>query len=306
MHYWPEGRLLSTPANLAHCASLDALKQAQEAHCVVEGTAMLCTPDHAIIVKLNNFIGIIPREEGAMGISEGTTREIALLSRVGRPVSALITGIQADGTLLLSRKKAQEAALRSLLNTVQPGDILPATVTHLEPFGAFVDLGCGLPSMLGIENISISRIPHPNQRFSCNQEIFVVVTEIDRSLGRLYLSHKELLGSWQENAQIFSPGMTVPGIIRGVKEYGAFVELTPNLSGLAELRPDLQEGQRVSVYLKSILPERMKIKLLVIGILPPSEEPAPLHYFQTQGRIDRWDYAPPGCEKVGAVSIYTP
>ena len=36
--------------------------------------------------------------------------------------------------------------------------------------------------------------------------------------------------------------MTVPGIVRGLKEYGAFVELTPNLSGLAERKSGLREG----------------------------------------------------------------
>ncbi len=304
--FWPEGRLLPTPANLALCASLETLKRAQADQKVVEGTAILCTPERSLIVKLNNFTGIIPREEGAIGIAEGSTREIALLSRVGHPVSAVVTGIREDGVLLLSRRKAQEAAREHLFTTVKPGDILPATVTHLEPFGAFVDLGCGLPSMLGIENLSVARIPHPNQRLSVGQEIFVVVTGVDRSMGRLYLSHKELLGSWQENVQAFAPGMTVPGIIRGLKEYGAFVELTPNLSGLAELKPDLRDGMRVSVYIKSIFPERMKIKLLVIGTLPPTAAPAPLHYFQTSGRIDRWEYAPPGCRKIGAVSVFSP
>jgi len=282
------------------------LKKAQADRTVIEGIATLCTSDRALIVKLNNFTGIIPREEGAIGIAEGSTREIALLSRVGRPVSVMVTGVREDGVLLLSRRKAQEAAREHLFAAVKPGDILPATVTHLEPFGAFVDLGCGLPSMLGIENLSVSRIPHPGQRLSAGQEIFVVVTGLDPAIGRFYLSHKELLGSWQENARAFAPGMTVPGIVRGLKEYGAFVELTPNLSGLAELKPDLREGMRVSVYIKSILPERMKIKLLVIGSLPPESSPAPLRYFQTGGRIDRWEYAPPGCRKIGAVSVFSP
>ena len=103
-----------------------------------------------------------------------------------------------------------------------------------------------------------------------------------------------------ENARRLSPGMTAVGWVRGIKDYGAFVELFPNLSGLAELREDLREGDRVSVFLKAILPERMKIKLLVIDRLPPEPGPPPLTYFITGGRLAHWRYAPEGCRRTGA------
>ena len=56
--------------------------------------------------------------------------------------------------------------------------------------------------------------------------------------------------------------------------------------------------------IKAILPERMKIKLLAIDTLPPLDAPAPLEYFITQGRLEKWKYAPPGCVKVGAETIF--
>lgn len=304
IRFWPEGRLLDTEENSARCASLEALRNAMEAGVVIEGLATLCTPTHDLMVKLGDFTGIIPREEGAIGVAEGSTRDIALLSRVGKAVSVIVTRVGEDGVLSLSRRAAQKKALDYLMEELRPGDILPATVTHLEPFGAFVDIGCGLPSLLGIETLSVSRIPHPDRRFSLDQKIWAAVTDVDRDLGRVYLTHKELLGTWEENAACFAPGMTVPGIVRGVKEYGVFVELTPNLSGLAEAKGDLAEGDRVSVYLKSILPERMKIKLLVINKLPPEPAPPSFRYYLTKGRISRWEYAPRGCGKIGAVTVF--
>ena len=167
-----------------------------------------------------------------------------------------------------------------------------------------MDIGCGVPSLIGIENISVSRIPHPGQRFRVGQAVYAAVLDLEPRLERIYLTHRELLGTWAENAARFQPGMTVPGIVRGVKDYGAFVELTPNLSGLAERKAGLAEGQRVSVYIKAILPERMKIKLLAIDTLPPLDGPALLEYFITQGRLEKWKYAPPGCVKVGAETIF--
>lgn len=303
--FWPEGRLIATPENIAACATLDALRDAQEQGRILEGTVLRCGPAHDLTVALGPFLGTIPREEGAVGIAEGTTRDVALLTRVGQPVCVVVTAAEEDGTLLLSRRRAQELALEQLMTQVRPGDILPATVTRLDPFGAFVDVGCGLPSLLGLESISISRIRHPNQRFTTGQEIFVVVSGLDRRLGRVCLSHRELLGTWEENAAQFQPGMTVTGIVRGIKEYGVFVELTANLSGLAESNLPLREEERVVVYLKSILPERMKLKLSVIQSLPPLSAPAPLCYYQTEGHIRRWEYAPPGCVKTGAVSVFT-
>jgi small subunit ribosomal protein S1 len=109
------------------------------------------------------------------------------------------------------------------------------------------------------------------------------------------LSHKELLGTWQENAALFSPGETVQGIVRGVEDYGVFVELLPNLSGLCEKTDGLREGERVVVYIKSILPERMKIKLNLIDRLPAEDPPPRPRYFLPEGRLDVWRYSPPGC-----------
>ena len=304
IRYWPEGRLIHTEDNRLHRVSPEALHTAMEQETVLEGLVLLCDPDCNLHVKLGSYTGTILHEEGAIGICDGTTRDIALLSRVGKPVSVVITAINRDGTLCLSRRKAQEQAREYFLQNLHSGDILPATVTHMESFGAFVDIGCGLPSLMGIETLSVSRISHPNQRFLPEQEVFAAVTDVDHATRRICLTHKELLGTWEENAALFAPGMTVTGTVRSVKEYGIFVELTPNLSGLAELRPGYTEGDSVSVYIKSILPERMKLKLLIIGKLSAPSGPPPIRYFQTEGRLTRWEYPPKGCSKVGAVTVF--
>lgn len=293
--YLPEGRLLHAPDNQAALASLPALARAMDQETVLEGRATLCTPDHDLTVTLGPFTGVIPREETALGIREGTAREIAILSRVGKPVAFTVTGLDDSGaTLLLSRRRAQELALEALLDT-PAGTILPATVTHLEPFGAFVDVGCGVVSLIGIENISVSRISHPSCRFRVDQEIYAVLTGSDRAQGRVFLSHKELLGTWLENAAAFAPGMTVPGYVRSIQPYGAFIELAPNFTGLADRTEGLAVGDRVSVFLKSIQPQKMKVKLTVIGKLEEEAPREPLPYFITGGRLKRWDYSPPAC-----------
>ncbi|NCB62923.1 MAG: S1 RNA-binding domain-containing protein [Clostridia bacterium] len=305
--FLPEGRRLLSPENLSACASKAALLAARDRNQILEGQVLLCDSDHDLLVRLGNYVGRIPRQETALGVAEGTTREIAILSRVGKPICFTVTNVEGDEpnlTLTFSRRKAQETAQAYLMEALEPGMVIPATVTHLEPFGAFVDIGCGLVSMIGIEHISVSRIPHPDCRFSVGQEIFAAVLDVDRRERQVRLTHRELLGTWQENAERLAPGMTVSGCVRGIKEYGAFVELFPNLSGLAEPRADLREGDRVSVYLKALLPERMKVKLLIIERLPPEPACAPMTYFIHNGRIQRWRYAPEGSQKNALETVF--
>ena len=115
--------------------------------------------------------------------------------------------------------------------------------------------------------------------------------------GRLVLTLRELLGTWQENADRFSPGETVVGLVRSIESYGVFIELAPNLAGLAERCEGLRPGQPVSVFIKSILPEKMKIKLVIVN----RELAGPLffapRYFITEGRLEHWVYSTPGSKK---------
>ena len=179
---------------------------------------------------------------------------------------------------------------------LHPGDIIPVRVTHLEPFGAFVDVGCGIPSLIPIDAISVSRIAHPRDRFSPGQEIQAVVRQVEPS-GRVALSHKELLGSWEENAALFSPGETVAGVIRSSESYGVFIELTPNLAGLAEPRDDVFPGQHASVFIKSLIPEKMKVKLILVDAFDASYPVQPFHYFVQGNHLSYWRYSPASCSK---------
>ena len=273
---------------------LTALREAMDRQTVLTGLALRCSSQGELAIDLGGYEGIIPREDAVHPAVSGAQREIAVLSRVGLPVSCTVTKIEVDGGgkphLTLSRRAAQEQAMSWLLEYARPGVVLPARVTHLEHFGAFVDLGCGFTSLVPLERISAARISHPADRFAVGQDILVTVTAVDAPACRIYLSHKELLGTWLENAAGFAPGDTVTGIVRSIQDYGVFIELTPNLSGLAEWKQGLAPGDSVSVYIKSIRPESRKIKLQVIRRLGRARAPSPLRYFITDGTTENWVY----------------
>jgi small subunit ribosomal protein S1 len=301
IYYPPEGQLLNTAENKRYLSSPAALHEAYASGSVIEGRVLLCDNEHNLHVDLGCMQGVIPRMEGALGIAEGEVRDIALISRVNKPVMVRVTGFDTDENnepiAMLSRVDVQRDCTTDYINQLQPGDVIDARVSHMENFGVFADVGAGVSALLPIDAISVSRIPHPNARFSASQLIRAVVKGRDEQ-GRLLLSHKELLGTWEQNAQLFAAGETVPGIVRSVEKYGVFVELTPNLAGLAEFSEQVQEGNHACVYIKSILPERMKIKLIIVDSFNAAYPPPPMRYFVEGDHIDRWVYSPDCCDRV--------
>ena len=277
-YYWPEGMLLETEENRYYLQNEETLQSAMRIGQILEGRALLCDYDHNLVVDMGCCRGIIPREEGALGIKEQTVRDIAIISRVNKSVCFLITAIEHDEAgaprPILSRRAAQLRCRSEYIDHLTPGEIIPARVTHLESFGCFVDIGCGLPSLISIDQISVSRISHPRDRFAVGESIYAVVKAVEPE-GRVQLSHKELLGTWAQNA-----------------------ELSPNLAGLAEPCEGVRAGQHAGVYIKSILPEKMKIKLIIVDAFDAPYAPQPVQYFLTEGVLRRWRYSPPECSRV--------
>ena len=298
--YLPEGKLVSTQENINILQSPQLLSEAMNEQKILEAKAIICDSRHNLIVDLGSMKGIIPREEGAIGIREGTVRDIAVISRVNRAVSFVITDFRTDSNgvkyAVLSREKAQKKCLENYVRGLVCGDVVDARITHLENFGAFADIGCGIVALMPIDAISVSRIEHPRERFTVGMDIRAVIKSIEN--GRISLSHKELLGTWEENAGNFSAGETVSGIVRSVENYGAFVELSPNLAGLAESKDGVCAGQQASVYIKSIIPEKMKIKLIIIDTFDYKYNPQKPEYYTDADHISRFLYSPQTCSKV--------
>lgn len=298
--YLPEGLLLDAAENKSHLRTYFSLLDCMNNGTIAEAPCIICDSRHNLIVDLGCMRGVIPREDGAIGISGGTTKDIALISRVNKPVCFKVVDFRRDENdniyAVLSRKSAQQECIDNYLSKLKCGDIINATVTHLEQFGSFVDIGCGLPSLIPIDLISVSRISHPSDRFYIGQQIRAVVKSIEEN--RICLTHKELLGTWAQNAARFEQGETVTGIVRSIEEYGVFVELAPNLAGLAEPRSGIKVNSHVSVYIKAIIPEKMKIKLIIVSASDNTYANNELDYFINSDHIDSWVYSGDNCTKV--------
>jgi len=253
--------------------------------------------------NLGGFKAVMPVNETAFSPSDVTVKEAAIITRVNKNVCFVVSDIKntATGTVIyLSRKEVQKKAYNNYVAKLQPGDVIPCCVTHVDSFGVFCDIGCGITALMPIDFMSVSRINSPADRFYAGQNIFACVKNVDGN-GRIVLTHKELLGTWLENAQLFKPQSVATGIVRSIEEYGIFIELMPNLAGLAESCEGIKIGDAVNVYIKSILPEKMKVKLVIISKAENSMPSKEIKYFITEGHIDFWRYSTDS----GIKNIYT-
>ena len=296
MNYYPEGINFTN----RKFTSVDEIKSAIANGEIVESKVLLCDREHNLHIDLGIMSGLVPRYEGALGIEEETVRDIALISKVNKPIAFKIVAIKQDeygnDYALLSRRVVQLECMRDYISKLEVGNIITAKVTHLEKFGAFIDIGAGLNSLIPIDMLSVSRINHPRERVYINQIIQVVLRKKEEH--KMTFSLKELLGTWQENTALFGVGETVTGIVRSIESYGVFVELTPNLAGLAEPCKNLEPGQKVSVFIKSILPDKMKVKLVIVEAFNDFALPGELNYFIEKGNISYWKYSPDNATKL--------
>lgn len=224
-----------------------------------------------LICMLNfgeNLKGIIPRNEVDFLTCDeyGFTKPSICLNKLNSYVQFKVKEIYSDNQIILSRKKANEEALNWMNENLKPGQVVKGMVKNIRKYGVFVEIGAGVTGLLHIEDISISRIKSPEERFSSGQKINVMIKSIEKEKKQIVLSYKELYGTWEDNIKDINEKMVLDGIIKEADKYknGLFIELKPNLVGMAEYQEGYEYGEHVKVYVKKIINDRKKIKLVIV------------------------------------------
>ncbi len=236
---------------------------------IMNGIVTKCDSNYNLYIDMgDNIKGIIPREEvEAINVDKtGFPKPNICVNKVNKVVQFKVKSIKDEDIAILSRKAVGQAALNWVKYDLKEGDIVKGIVKNIRPYGAFIEIGGGVVGLLHIEDMSVARIKNPSERLNIGQKVNVVIKSVDRENDRVLLSYKELFGSWKENADKFEEGSTVIGIAREIEKSknGIFIELTPNLVGLAEYKDNIEYGQKVSVYIKKIIQDKKKIKLLIV------------------------------------------
>ena len=235
---------------------------------ILQGIVKNCDKDYNLHVELKNGMhGIIPRQEiEAINVDEkGYPKENLCIGKVHKYVQFKLKEKDGD-KLIFSRKDVQQEVLNSVKTDLKVGDNIKGIVKNITQYGDFIDIGGGVVGLAYIEDLSVARIKTPYERQKIGQNVNIVVKSINRETGKISLSYKDTLGTWEENAKKFSVGMNTKGIIRETEKNknGIFIELTPNLVGMAEYKDGLKYGEKVDLYIKKIDYDKKKVKVVLL------------------------------------------
>ncbi len=162
-------------------------------------------------------------------------------------------------------KQERKELNKRFYEQLHKGMIVKGKVKNIQPYGAFIELQKGIVGLLHIEDISVSRIKSPADVLKIGETVVVKIKNYDKDTGRITLNYKDMLGTWEENVKDFKEKTVVEGIVRNKEKFGTFIELRPNLVGLAENKKlNVSYGDKVKVFIKKISPETKKIKLVIL------------------------------------------
>jgi len=240
-----------------------------------EKTAVVATVTGVVKGGLTVDVGV----RGFMPASRSGTRDAAELEKlVGTEITCRITKLDvADEDVVVDRRvvleeQAREAA-QGRFTAMKEGDVLPATVRTLMPYGAFVDLG-GVDGLLHVSDISWNRISKPEDVLTVGQELQVRILKIDPDTKKISLGLKQLQPEpWETAPERFQAGQRVSGTVTRLTDFGAFVELEAGVEGLIHIsemawgkkvrHPSdlLKAGDQVDAVILGIKPEERRISL---------------------------------------------
>lgn len=235
---------------------------------ILQGKVEQCDEQYNLHINLGNGLkGIIPRQEiEAINLEEnGYPKANICTGKVNKYVQFKVKEVKPQNIVILSRKEVQDDAINWIKHDLKVGQTVTGIVKNIKPYGAFIEIGGGVVGLVHIEDLSVARIKTPFERLKIGQKVNIVVKSIDREQGKVILSYKETLGTWEENIKDLTSGMKTQGIIRETEKNknGIFIELKPNLIGMAEYTEGLKYGQKVDVFIKRIDVNKRKIKLVI-------------------------------------------
>lgn len=247
-----------------------------------EGAAKLLeatAPLAGVVKKITSF-GMFVEVEGIEGLVHYT--EISYkgpvnpskLYKEGDAVSVkAIAYDEEKKRLSLSIKATADDPWREIENELEVGDAINVTISNVEPYGAFVDLGNDIEGFLHVSEISWDKnIKHPGEYLQSGQEVDVEVIEIDTKKRRLRVSLKKLLAKpFDQFTKTHREGDVVKGTVATLTDFGAFVRIGA-IDGLlhnedafweksGKCKESMKEGDEIEVKIVKIDREKERVSL---------------------------------------------
>lgn len=170
--------------------------------------------------------------------------------------------------VVLSRRKhleeAQRASAADARKAIVPGAVLTGRVASVVDFGAFVELGAGIQGLLHVSEMGWSRVTNPNEIVAPGDQITVKVLRVDEATQKISLGLKQLQDDpWSSVATRYQAGRVYRGRIARIADFGIFVELDAEFTGLIPLA---ETGVDRNVDLRKAFPIGGDIDVVVLEV----------------------------------------
>jgi len=236
---------------------------------IVEGTIKKIT-SYGMFVDVGGVDGLVHYNE----ISYKGPVNPSKLYKEGDTVTVKAISYDKDKRhLSLSIKAVQPDPWAEVESELDEGDTITVTVSNIEAYGVFVDLGNDIEGFLHISEISWNKnVKNPNDYLSIGDEIDVEVIEINPKTHKLRVSLKRLLPKpFDEFSKNYKEGDVVTGTVTSLTDFGAFVRID-GVEGLlhnqdiswdknTKCKDVLKSGDEIEVKIAKINYDDQKISL---------------------------------------------
>jgi len=247
----------------------EVIDQLLEDNTVVEGVIKKIT-SYGMFVDVGGVDGLVHYNEISY---KGPVNPSKLY---GEGEKVLVKAIAYDKDkrhLSLSIKAVQADPWKEIEDELEAGDTITVTVSNIEPYGAFVDLGNDIEGFLHISEITWDKnIKNPKDYLTVGDDIDVEVIDVDPDKHKLRVSLKRLLPKpFDEFVKNRKEGDVVKGTVTSLTDFGAFVKID-GVEGLLHNQDTTWEkgikakdlfkaGDEVEVKIAKINREDQKISL---------------------------------------------
>jgi small subunit ribosomal protein S1 len=206
----------------------DSLKQLQVGE-VVKGVVAHINQDFVLV-----DVGY--KSEGRIQIAEFLDEDGQLTVKVGDEVKVLFERAENEhGYIVLSRKKAESQVTWGKIEEAGEGGIVEGKITSKVKGGLNVDIG--IMAFLPASQVDIR--PGGNLDRYIGQTAQFKILKMNRKRGNVVLSRRVLLEEDRESLKKetlanLAEGQILPGIVKNITDYGAFVDLG-GLDGLLHI-----------------------------------------------------------------------
>jgi len=228
------------------------------------------------VVNIMNYGAFIKLEEGIEGLVH--ISEMSWTKRINHPSDLLSVGQEIEVVILEVNPAKQEISLgikqlsenpwTKVANKYPPGTVVEGHIRNLANYGAFIEIEEGIDGLLHVSDMSwTKKISHPGELLKKSQAIKCIVLDVDQSKQRVALGLKQMVEDpWLHAIPTkYIPGQIVQGKVTKLTNFGAFVELEPDLEGLlhiSELSDDKVEGPQDIVKVG----QDLEVKILRVDI----------------------------------------